>query len=416
MTFDRRCELTAGGQGSTRSPATATSKSIGLMGELIARRYDNGEPVRVTWRGDRITSVEPVWTDGESSRLPFVAPGLFDLQINGHAGTWFSDAALTPDAALQALAAYFQYGITRLCPTLVTNSREALECGFDALRRACERERWAARMACGFHLEGPYLSADDGPRGAHSREHIRPCDWDEFAALQRAAGGRIRLITLAPESPGAPEFVRRAVAAGVRVAVGHTAADAAQIAAAVDAGASLSTHLGNGAHGTIRRHPNYIWDQLGDARLAASVISDGHHLPASVIRSIVRAKGRLNTIVTCDASGLAGSAPGTYRYGNADFEVLECGSIVVAGQRQLLAGSAQTTDVCVANLMQMTGIPLGDAWEMAARNPARLLGFEIGRLARGGLADLALFDCESPQGRIIVRATLASGDCRFGSY
>jgi N-acetylglucosamine-6-phosphate deacetylase len=383
------------------------------MGDLIARRYDNGELVRVCWTRDRITSVEPTWSHGDLAAYPFIAPGLFDLQINGHAGAWFSDVHLTADAALEALAAHFRYGITRLCPTLITNSREALECGFQALRRACEQESWAGRMACGFHLEGPYLSAEDGPRGAHPVEHVRPCDWSEFEILQRAAGGRIRLLTLAPESPGAPEFIRRAVASGVRIAIGHTAADATQIAAAVDAGAALSTHLGNGAHGMIRRHPNYIWDQLGDPRLSASVISDGHHLPASVVRSIVRAKGLLRTIITCDASGLAGCAPGIYRYGSAEFEVLADGPIVVAGQRQILAGSGQETDVCVANMVRMAGVSLGEAWEMAARNPARLLGFEIGRLARGGLADLALFDRDADTGRINIRAAVAGGEFRY---
>jgi N-acetylglucosamine-6-phosphate deacetylase len=384
------------------------------MGELIARRYDNAELVRVSWRGDRITSVEPAWSGGDLVTQPFIAPGLFDLQINGHAGTWFSDVHLTPDAALETLQAHFRYGVTRLCPTLITNSREALECGFQALRRACESEPWAARMACGFHLEGPFLSPEDGPRGAHPVEHVRGCDWREFEALQRAAGGRIRLITLAPESPGAPEFIRRAVASGVRVAIGHTAADAAQTALAVEAGATLSTHLGNGAHAMIRRHPNYIWDQLGDPRLSASVISDGHHLPASVVRSIVRAKGLMRTIITCDASGLAGCAPGIYRYGDAEFEVLAEGPIVVAGQRQLLAGSGQETDVCVANMVRMTGVTLGEAWEMAARNPARILGYETGRLARGGLADLALFDWDSATGRITIRAVVAGGEFRYG--
>lgn len=383
------------------------------MGQLLARRYDTGEPVRVCWEGDRISAVEPVQPNGVSE-LPYVGPGLFDLQINGHAGTWFSDAALTVDAALGALEAHFCYGITRLCPTLITNSREALESGFRALSAACERAEWAARMACGFHLEGPYLSAEDGPRGAHPREHVRDCDWSEFEALQRAAGGRIRLITLAPESGGAVEFIRRATASGVRVAIGHTAANAEQIAAAVEAGATLSTHLGNGAHLMLRRHPNYIWEQLGEPRLAASVISDGHHLPASVVRTIVRTKGLRQTIITCDSSGLAGCSPGTYRYGDAEFEVLANGSIVVAGQRQLLAGSSQLTDVCVSNMMRMTGVSLGEAWEMAARNPARLLGYEIGRLARGGRADLTVFDYSPNAYAIAVRGTMLGGVLRYG--
>ena len=209
--------------------------------------------------------MEPAQPDGDANELPFVAPGFFDLQINGHRGIWFSSDELTVEQVLTVLGEHFQYGITRMCPTLVTNSRETLRNGFDAICRACERERWADRMAPGCHLEGPYISAEDGPRGAHPLEHVRGCDWSEFEELQAAAGGRIRLVTLAAEAEGAVDFIRRAVAAGVRIAIGHTAADSAQITAAVDAGATLSTHLGNGAHGTIRRHPNYCLLYTSDA-------------------------------------------------------------------------------------------------------------------------------------------------------
>jgi N-acetylglucosamine-6-phosphate deacetylase len=117
---------------------------------------------------------------------PFVAPGLFDLQINGRGGTWFGKAGITADEVLNVLAQHFQFGVTRLCPTLITNSLEALECALKALRLACEREPWAAQMAPGVHLEGPYISGEDGPRGAHPKEHVRPPDWAEFMRLQAA--------------------------------------------------------------------------------------------------------------------------------------------------------------------------------------------------------------------------------------
>src|SRR5690606_23768857 len=125
------------------------------------------------------------------------------------------------------------------------------------VRAACEREPWAAKMVPGCHVEGPYISPEDGPRGAHPLDHVRPCDPAELDRWQAASGSRVRLVTLAPESAGAVEFIRYAVSQGVRISIGHTAASTEQIAAAVDAGACLSTHLGNGAHGTLRRHPNY---------------------------------------------------------------------------------------------------------------------------------------------------------------
>lgn len=385
------------------------------MMQLTGRHYENGEPVRITVAGERIAAVEPAWPDGDINDWPWIAPGLFDLQINGHGGTWFSKDGLTADEALAALEPHFKFGITRLCPTLITNSFEALASGFAALREACERETWADRLVPGFHLEGPYISPEDGPRGAHPLEHVRPADWDEFRKLQEISGNRIRLVTLAPEVAGGIEFIRRAAAAGVVVSIGHTAAEPEQIAAAVEAGARLSTHLGNGAHGTLRRHPNYIWEQLGEPRLWASIITDGHHLPASVARTIVRTKTPARTIITCDAAGLAGCPPGVYREGAMNVEILADGRIVIAGQRQLLAGSSLATDTCVANAVAFTGVSLREALEMAGRNPARLLGFEEIRLRRGSRADLIRFHDSGPGDRLRLVTTVASGELRHGT-
>jgi len=381
---------------------------------LYGRRYENGEPVRITVEGERIAFIEPAWPARNAADWPFVAPGLFDLQINGRDGTWFGKEGITPDEALTVLEAHFRFGLTRLCPTLITNSFEVLHGAMTALRLACEREPWANAMVPGFHLEGPYISGEDGPRGAHPRVHVRQPDWNEFQRLQAAAGGRIRLVTLAPELQGAIEFIRRAVATGVIVAIGHTSAVGVQIAEAVEAGARLSTHLGNGAHPTVRRHPNYIWEQLGDPRLSASVIADGHHLPSSVLNSIIRAKGVRGVILTCDASGLAGCRPGTYTEGQMRMEVLDDGRIVVAGQRQLLAGSAADTGRCVVEAIRAAGVSLADAIDMAGRNPSRLLGFEEIRLRAGSRADLMLFRL-SEAGLIVIQTTIAAGSLRFGT-
>jgi N-acetylglucosamine-6-phosphate deacetylase len=379
------------------------------------RHYENGEPLRIEIDGERIASIKPAWPPRGSAAWPYVAPGLFDLQINGRDGIWFGKTGITPDEVLGVLKAHFRFGVTRLCPTLITNSFEGLAGGFAAIREACERARWADRLVPGCHLEGPYISGEDGPRGAHPQEFVRSPDWNEFEKLQRISGGRIRLVTLAPELPGAIEFIRRAVAAGVVISIGHTAADPDQIAAGVEAGARLSTHLGNGAHGMIRRHPNYIWEQLGDPRLSTSVIADGHHLPASVLRSILRTKSARNVILTCDAAGLAGCPPGIYTEGPMQMEILEDGRIVVAGQRQFLAGSAADTGQCVVEAVRHAGISLPQAVDMAGRNPARLLGFEEIRLRRGARADLFLFRLPATGRSLDVIATVAAGTLQFGT-
>lgn len=381
--------------------------------QLRGRRYDTGEPISVTIRGERVAAIEPAWPRGDVTDWPWLAPAFFDLQINGHCGTWFSDDGLTADRVIETLRPHYRYGITRLCPTLITNSFDALAAGFAAIREACEREPWVRQMVPGCHLEGPFIASEDGPRGAHPKEHVRPADFDEFARLQEISGDRIRLVTLAPEVEGAMEFIRKAVASGVVISIGHTAAAPEQITAAVEAGARLSTHLGNGAHGTLRRHPNYIWEQLGEPRLMASIISDGHHLPPSVVRTIIRTKTPRNTILTCDAAGLAGCPPGIYENKLGRFEILPDGRLVVAGQTQLLAGSAFETDRCVANAMRFAGVSLAEAVEMASRNPAKLLGFEVIRLRRGSRADFIVFDLP-PGGDLNIRATVTCGRGVYG--
>jgi N-acetylglucosamine-6-phosphate deacetylase len=289
----------------------------------------------------------------------------------------------------------------------VTNSHAALQHGFSMLRRSCEEDKELARALPGFHLEGPYISAEDGPRGAHSRQHVRAPDWDEFQRLQEAAGGRIRLLTLAPETDGALPFIERVVEAGVVVALGHTGASPACIRAAIAAGARLSTHLGNGSHAMLPRHENYLWEQLAADELWASVITDGHHLPEAVVRCLLRVKTPARTILTCDASSLAGKPPGRYREWDQEFDILPGGKIIVAGT-SFLAGSGVFTDQCVGNVIRMAGVTLAEAIAMATDRPRQLLGLPITRLEAGHPADLVLFDWEPGQD-FRVKATLIGG-------
>ncbi len=378
-----------------------------------ARDFRSQHPVEIFVEDGKIAEIKEIES---TETLPIVAPGLFDLQINGYGGTWFSDEKLTVEKCLEALRAHYQYGITHLFPTLITNSYEALENGFAVIRKACERETWANRMVLGCHLEGPYIATEDGPRGAHPLDQVRACDWDEVQRLQAASGNRIRLLTLAPESPGAPQFISNCVNNGIAISIGHTAANTEQIEAAVAAGATLSTHLGNGAHGTLRRHPNYIWDQLGEPKLTASIISDGHHLPASVVRSFYFAKGKEGIVLTCDASGLAGCDPGVHDYHGAKFEVLESGKVVIAGQSQFLAGSGVQTDVCIATMIEMTGCSIADAWDMATINPARISNVECAKLEVGKPADFVLFEHDLANAKLHVQQTVADGEVVFGSF
>ena len=193
-------------------------------------------------------------------------------------------------------------------------------------------------------------------------------------------------------------------AAEIVVAIGHTAATGVQIRDAVKAEARTSTHLGNGCHATLPRHDNYIWEQLACDELWASIITDGHHLPATLVKCILRMKGISRTLITSDAGSLAGMPPGRYREWGTDLEVLPSGKIVVAGT-PFLAGSGHFTDVCVSNVIRMAGLSLADAIDIASAQPRQLLGLPATTIEAGQVADLMLFDWE-PEGELKVREVL----------
>jgi len=375
---------------------------------LRACHYATRQLIDVICRNGQIAAIEPSTAAVADFQAGFIAPALFDLQINGAAGYGFSSDRLTEDDIRRVIAVCRRHGIGAFCPTLVTNSHAALVHGFSTLRRACEADPGINRALPCFHLEGPYLSPEDGPRGAHARQHIRPASQDEFLRLQEAAGGRIRLVTLAPETPGALEFIEFLCRSGVVAAIGHTAAVGACIRAAIAAGARLSTHLGNGSHAMLPRHDNYLWEQLAADELWASLICDGEHLPPALIRCLLRVKTPARAILTCDASSLAGLPPGRYHAWDMDLEVLPSGRIVVPGT-PYLAGSGVFTDACLGPAMTHGGISLADALDMAGARPRQLLGLSPLVLECGAPANLVLFDWQPGQS-VRVTGTVIAGD------
>jgi N-acetylglucosamine-6-phosphate deacetylase len=313
------------------------------------------------------------------------------VQINGAEGISFNSETLSREQIRSVVATCRKHGIAQLMPTLITTSADAFVHGFRTIRQACERDDELKRAIIGIHQEGPYIATEDGPRGAHPKAHVRPPDWDEFCRFQDAAGGMIRMLTLAPETHGALQFIEKVAATGVVIAIGHTGASPSCIRDAINAGAKISTHLGNGSHAMLPRHDNYLWEQLAADRLWASMIADGHHLPEAVMRSIVRVKTPARMILTCDASSLAGMPPGKYRQWEAELEILPTGKIVVAGT-PFLAGSWAFTDRCVANMLKLGETSLADTIDMASNRPRELLGLPARRIEVGEPADLILFD------------------------
>lgn len=388
--------------------------------QLLGRRYDTGQPVRLEIAQDRIAGVAPCGSDAEQTeQWPWIAPGLIDIQVNGYGGPEFSSSDLTPEDVGRVTRAMDRFGVTRFCPTLTTERFEVLTHGLRTIAAACDASPRLARRIAAVHLEGPYISTEDGSRGAHPLEHCRPPDWDEFQRLQEAAGGRIGILTMAVEFDQAPAFIGRVAASGLVVAIGHTAANSAQIRAAVDAGARMSTHLGNGSHPMLQRHSNYIWDQLAEDRLLASLIVDGHHLTPEVVKTFVRAKTPERCILVSDLVGLAGSPPGRYRSSLCEVDVLPSGRLVLAGQTELMAGASFPIGTGVANVIRFADLSLAQAVATAVDHPARLLGIDPGGLEPGDPADLVLFDLDGLAGgdaapTFEVRATLVGGEVVFG--
>jgi N-acetylglucosamine-6-phosphate deacetylase len=393
--------------------------------ELCGRRYDTCTPVRLEIDGGRIARCDPA-PSGEGSvaarvsQWPWIAPGLFDVQLNGYGGQEFSSARLTPERVAGIVRAMEPFGVTRFCPTLTTESFAVLAHALGAIAAACESSPKLARRIPGIHLEGPYITSADGARGAHPKEHCRVPDWDEFQRLQEAAGGRIRLLTTSAEFDGSVGLIQRACAAGVVVAIGHTSASPDQIRAAADAGARMSTHLGNGSHPTLHRLHNYLWAQLAEDRLVAGLIVDAHHLPPEVVKVFVRAKTPQRCILVSDLSGQAGQPPGRYPSPFCDVEILPSGRLVVAGQRELMAGASLPLGVGVANVMRFAGVDLNCAVRMAVHHPAMLLGIEPGGLDPGDPADLIQFELaetgdEDASSGLQVLATILQGRLAWGS-
>lgn len=353
--------------------------------------YQTGQPVQVAMQNGLIAGITAVDT-GNAPNLPYLAPGLIDLQVNGYSGIDFNDVWLTVDDVETITNQLLAQGVTTYMPTVITNSSENIKKLMGTIAAACDQSALVSSCISGIHLEGPFISPCDGPVGAHDKQYIQAPDWGLFAEWNKASGNRIKIVTLSPEWPEAAAFTRQCVKHGVLVAIGHTAATTAQIDAVVEAGASMSTHLGNGSHQLLPRHPNYIWDQLADERLSAGFIGDGFHLPLSVIKVILKVKGAKAVLVS-DSVSLAGKPAGNYHTPvGGDVVLTDDGKLHLSGRPGTLAGSAQTLIQAIAHLCNNNLCTMAGAVNLASVNPAALLGLAQQQgLQQGAPADFILF-------------------------
>jgi len=299
-------------------------------------------------------------------------PGLVDLQVNGYKGVDFSGANLTEADFARSCRNLLAAGTTAFLPTLITSPMELYERNLPIIAKVMQEEEFQGRVL-GIHLEGPFLSPQEGARGAHNPEWMSDPDVESLKRLLDWAGGTARLLTIAADLDGADELARYATSHGVTVSLGHHMANEEDLSRLAATGAKALTHLGNGVPARLSRHQNPVWAGLANDNLAALIITDGHHLPPSLLKTILRTKGPENCIVISDASPLAGLVPGEYESMGARV-VLEEDGLLHNPATGYMAGSSATIQTCVRHLASLGLVSPEEIAMMMWDNPLKLIG------------------------------------------
>ncbi|MHC4329195.1 MAG: N-acetylglucosamine-6-phosphate deacetylase [Planctomycetota bacterium] len=299
-------------------------------------------------------------------------PGLVDLQVNGCKGIDFSDSDLTRDDFVLACRGVLEAGTTAFLPTIITSAAEVYEHNLPIMASVLQSEEFRGRLL-GIHVEGPFISAQDGARGAHNAEWTVKPDIAFLDKLIAWAEGKIRLLTISAELEGAQKLAHHTASLGIAVSLGHQMATEEDLRNLVRAGAVSLTHLGNGVPGLLPRHENPIWAGLANDDLVAMIITDGHHLPPSVLKTIIRVKGADRCVVVSDASFLAGLEAGTYEM-SGEKVVLEEGGRLYNPETWYLAGSSLTMLECMNYLASLDLVGYDELVAMGFHNPLKLIG------------------------------------------
>jgi N-acetylglucosamine-6-phosphate deacetylase len=354
--------------------------------KIIGREPSTGRCIEVTVENDIVISIE----ESAEPCLLWISAGLIDLQVNGYAGHDLNGADIVPATVAVLARALLATGVTTFAPTVITAPEEEMVHRLRTIAEGCSSDTVAAGCIPFIHVEGPHISPLDGFRGAHPKDCVRPPSLAEFERWQAACGGMVGLVTLSPHFAGSNEYIAALVSRGVHVSIGHTHASQRQIQQAVDSGARLSTHLGNGIAPLLDRHPNPIWSQLADDRLTASFIADGHHLPAETLKAMVKAKGLRQSILVSDAVALAGMPAGSYTAPVGGRVNLSAEGRLSMEGTSTLAGAVMALSECIGLAVTMTSRSLAEVLIMATSNPGRFAG-NRGVLQVGARADLFRF-------------------------
>jgi N-acetylglucosamine-6-phosphate deacetylase len=380
------------------------------INSIEALHYETGEPVKIEISDGLIRSITNIAGLPENSPGLIVAPGLIDNQVNGYMGVDFSEDGVNVQSMMRVLDAIHKDGVTSFVPTIITNSHEKLIRNFRNVCSVLKEERINDSIP-GFHLEGPYISPERGYYGTHPVEFVRKPSWDEFLNYQEAAEGRIIEVTVAPEVDGVMEFITKCSKNSILVSIGHSNASAEQINEAVERGARLATHLGNGLANMIDRHKNPIWPLLANELIMPSIIADGNHLLREQVWVFCKIKGPENIFLVSDVSPLIGMAPGHYNYLGS--EVLYTADGYLRNLKMnCLAGASLPLKRGVENIVDFTDCSLATAINMATRNVSKACKLtDRGHLIPGERADLILFKFENR--KIFISQTMVKGRIVF---
>jgi N-acetylglucosamine-6-phosphate deacetylase len=371
---------------------------------LVGKHYINKNIISVELLNGYINSISPYPGEGASE---MIGPGLVDLQVNGFNGIDFNEEDLSSSKVIRLTKDLWREGVTTFYPTLITNDKEKINGAIKCILKACENSLIGDSIG-GIHLEGPFLSKKDGPRGAHPLSFIQAPNWDLFCEWQETAEGRIKLITISPEWPESFGFIEKCVESGVKVAIGHTAATGEQITEAVKAGAIMSTHLGNATHLTLPRHSNYIWDQLANESLWCSLIADGFHLPDPILKVFLKVKNSKSILVS-DSTKFTGLSPGIYNsHIGGEIELTKNGRLQMKNQPKMLAGSAKTLRWCIEYLVDNEITSLENSLGMSSLKPIEVMDMTTHGFEPNKKADLIVFQYVS--GYLKIIKTIKSGE------
>ncbi|MEQ9438954.1 MAG: amidohydrolase family protein [Cyclobacteriaceae bacterium] len=300
--------------------------------------------------------------------------GFVDLQVNGYKGISFSDLALTEERFVFACKELIQRGTVAFLPTIITASQDIYKKNLMLIAKAMRRDDLKNHIL-GIHVEGPFISLVDGARGAHNTAWVRKPDRAFLGKLQKWADGNIKLLTMAAELEGADELCRYGVDLGMTVSLGHQMASEADLQRLVTSGARALTHLGNGLPKDLPRHENPLWAGIANDDLVAMVIADGHHVPAGILKTMIRAKGIDKVIVVSDAAPIADLPPGRYNTLGNDV-VLDASGIVYNPDTGYFVGSASTMLDCMNFLASLQLLTLEELLQLGFYNPLQLLGVD----------------------------------------